>query len=110
MRDYGDQLIHRFDRDAETLEHILRFCAEYAHEELFDRALMRIDRHIRQRTLPAADILGMIGRCLAMVKSGVYDENPGYIQRKLTQLSELIERMAQGDPDQPMIETLRNML
>ena len=110
MREYADQLIRRFDRDAEILGDILRFAAEYAHGEILDRALMRIDRHVRQETLPAEEILGMAGRALALIKSGRFDENPGYADRKSAQIAEIVSRIEERFGTSDTVVKLREML
>ena len=110
MRDYADQLIRRFDRDAETLSGILRLASEYAHSEILDRALMRIDRHVRQQTLPAEEILGMAGRALALIKSGRFDENPGYAERKSAQIAEIVSRIEESSGESETIAKIREML
>ena len=110
MREYADQLIRRFDRDAETLSDILRLAAEYAHSEILDRALMRIDRHVRQQTLPTEEILGMAGRTLALAKSGRFDDNPGYAERKSAQIAELVSRIEETSGANETIAKIREML
>jgi len=110
MREYADQLIRRFDRDALILDDILRFAAEYAHSEILDRALMRVDRHVRQETLPAEEILGMAGRVLVLVKSGSFDENPGYADRKSAQIADIVARIEERFGESDTSLKLRAML
>lgn len=92
-REYGDALMRRFDRDADALDDILEFASEYADAEICDRALSRIERHIRQETLPDDEILNMAGRMLALVSSGAFDENEGFVNRKKQQASDMADRL-----------------
>lgn len=103
MRDYGDILMRRFDQESEVLDDLLDHCAEYALDDLLSRSLQRIERHIRQETLPDAEILDMCGRTLALLVSGRFDENPGFILRKKEQISDMADRLehrlSESDPD-----------
>lgn len=103
MRDYGDALMRRFDQDSEALDELLNLSAEYAMDDLLGRALQRIERHIRQETLPDAEILDMCGRTLALLVGGRFDENPGFILRKKEQVSDMADRLehrlSESDPD-----------
>ena len=116
VRDYGDWLMRRFDRDPEVLDELLALSAEYASPELIDRTLQRIDRHIRQETLPDAEILGMAGRALAMLSSGAFDGSGGFLNRKRAQVSDMADRLegrlAQSQPDgdwRRALELVRSM-
>lgn len=91
-RDYADQLMHRFDRDSDALDDLLALSSEYALDDLADRLLQRISRHIRQNSLPADQILNMLGRTLAMLTSGAFAGNEGFVGRKKAE----IEGMANG--------------
>lgn len=93
LREYANTLILRFDRDPEVLDEILELSAEYGMDDLLSRALERIDRHIRQETLPAEEILNMAGRLLALVTSGEFEGQPGYVQRKREQVSDIADRL-----------------
>ena len=61
-REYADALMRRFDQESEMLDNILALCVEYGMDDLANRALQRIDRHIRQQTLPDEQILDMCRR------------------------------------------------
>lgn len=93
MRDYGDILMRRFDQDSDALDDLLNLSAEYAMDDLLSRALQRIERHIRQETLPDAEILDMCGRTLALLVSGRFGDNPGFVQRKKEQVSDMADRL-----------------
>jgi len=92
-REYGDILMRRFDQDASVLDDILDFAAEYGAMELSDRELSRIERHIRQESLPDAEILNMSGRMLALITSGAFDDNEGFVSRKKQQVSDMADRL-----------------
>jgi len=68
-------------------------CAEYALDDLLSRALQRVDRHIRQESLPDGEILNMCGQALALLVSGRFDENPGFVSRKKQQISDMADRL-----------------
>lgn len=100
-RDYLQQLMRRFDREPAALDDILDICAEYALDDFADRALQRIERHLRQETLPAQEILNMSGRMLAMLTSGVFADNEGFVARKKAEIADLADRLEarlQGQP------------
>lgn len=105
-RAYGDGLMRRFDRESAALNDLILLAEEYGLCDLIDRALERIDRHIRQETLPDAEILSMCGRTLAAVCSGAFDENAAYVARKRDQISGLLRRLeanaAAGDGREAM--------
>lgn len=92
-REYADGLMRRFDHDPAALDDILNLCAEYALDDLLSRALQRVERHIRQQTLPDEEILNMCGRTLALLVSGRFDENPGFVERKKQQISDMADRL-----------------
>lgn len=92
-REYADGLMRRFDREPAALDDLLNLCAEYALDDLFSRALQRVERHVRQESLPDAEILNMCGQALALLVSGRFDENPGFVSRKKEQISDLADRL-----------------
>lgn len=94
IRDYAQSLMLRFNRDALTLDALLTLAGEYAMDDLVSRVLERIERHIRQQTLPDAEIMNMAGRVLALLVSGAFADNPGFVQRKKQQISDMAERLA----------------
>lgn len=102
-RDYAQQLMRRFDKDASALEDLILLCEEYAMDSLADRALQRIDRHIRERSLPAAQVLDMAAQMLRLLDSGAFAENPGFAQRKKQQIWDMADRLEailkEEDPD-----------
>ena len=93
LREYANALMLRFGREPEALDEILDLAAEYAMDDLLTRALERIDRHIRQQSLPDAEILNMAGRVLALVTSGTFDEHPDYLRRRREQVSDMADRL-----------------
>ena len=93
LREYANALMLRFGREPEALDEILDLAAEYAMDDLLTRALERIDRHIRQQSLPDAEILNMAGRVLALVVSGTFDEHPDFMQRRKEQVSDMADRL-----------------
>ena len=93
LREYANALMLRFGREPETLDEILDLAAEYAMDDLLTRALERIDRHIRQQSLPDAEILNMAGRVLALVVSGTFDEHPDFMRRRKEQVSDMADRL-----------------
>ena len=109
-REYGDQLMLRFDREPELFDELLALAAEYAIEELTDRMLHRIDRHIRQETLPDAEVLEMAGRVAAMLTSGTFADSEGFVGRKCAQISDMADRLehrlAEREPDSDWRRTL----
>jgi len=92
-REYADELMRRFDREPAALDDLLNLCAEYALDDLLSRALQRVDRHIRQESLPDGEILNMCGQALALLVSGRFDENPGFVSRKKQQISDMADRL-----------------
>lgn len=93
IRDYAQSLMLRFDRDALVLDKLLALAGEYALVDLVSRVLERIERHIRQQTLPDAEILNMAGRVLALLVSGAFADNEGFVQRKKQQISEMADKL-----------------
>jgi hypothetical protein len=102
-REYADEMMRAFDQDAATLDDLLDFASEYAAAEICDRTLSRIERHIRQQTLPDDEILNMAGRALAIVISGVFADDAGFVSRKKQQVSDMADRLGhrlkEKDPD-----------
>lgn len=103
VRAYGDELMRRFDQDSTALEDILNLISEYAMMGLADRALQRVERHIRQQTLPDVQILNMVGNFLATIGSGVFAEDESFVRRKQEQALDMVDRLQQrleeSDPD-----------
>lgn len=93
VRDYAQELMLRFSRDALALDKLLILAGEYAMDDLASRILERIERHARQQTLPDTEILNMAGRVLALLVSGAFADNEGFVQRKKQQVSELADRL-----------------
>ncbi|MDO5324489.1 MAG: DUF975 family protein [Clostridia bacterium] len=93
LREYANALMLRFSREPETLDEILDLASEYAMDDLLTRALERIDRHIRQQSLPDVEILNMAGRVLALVVSGTFDEHPDFMRRRREQVSDMADRL-----------------
>jgi len=95
VRDYAQELMLRFNRDAQALDNLLILAGEYGMDDLTSRILERIERHARQQTLPDGEILNMAGRVLALLVSGAFAGNEGFVQRKKQQVSDLADRLAQ---------------
>lgn len=95
IRDYAQSLMLRFNRDALTLDALLSLAGEYAMDDLVSRVLERIERHVRQQTLPDTEILNMVGRVLALLVSGAFADNEGFVQRKKQQVADLADRLEQ---------------
>lgn len=112
-RDYGDSLMSRFDRDPEALNDILSLVNEYRMDALLDRAMMRIDRHIRQDSLDADMILDMCGRALLAAVSGAFADREAYVQRKKDQISDMLDRLdpmlSAEDGSSERLGMIRNM-
>lgn len=94
VQDQGNLLMQRFGHDPAALDELLPLIAEYGMDDLLDRALERISRHIRQETLGGDELSGMLGRVLALVISGVFAERESYVQRKRAQIEDMAERLA----------------
>lgn len=95
IRDYAQALMLRFNRDALALDKLLLLAGEYGMDDLTSRILERIERHVRQQTLPDAEILNMAGRVLALLVSGAFADKEGFVQRKKQQIVDLAERLEQ---------------
>lgn len=93
LRAYGDALMRRFDQDSDALDDILALAAEYEMADLTDRALQRVERHIRQQSLPDAEIMNMAGRILALLVSGAFAQNEGFVRRKQEQIADMADRL-----------------
>ncbi len=92
-REYASRLMQSFDQEPEILGDLLALAAEYAMDDLLSRALERIERHIRQQTLPCAKILDMCGQVLAVLTSGAFDGNEGFIWRRKQQILDMANRL-----------------
>lgn len=92
-RDYAQQLMRRFDKDASALDDLLLLCGEYGLDDLADRVLQRVDRHIRERSLPAAEVLEMTAQVLELLNSDAFAENPGFPARKKQQVRDMADRL-----------------
>ena len=103
LREYGQALMLRFSHDSAVLDDLLPLIAEYGMDELLDRVIERIERHIRQNSLSGEEIMNMAGRCLAVAVSGAFDERGSYVQRKRAQIADMARRLAvqleESDPE-----------
>lgn len=115
-REYADQLMRRFDQDPSALDDLLSLAAENGAADLLDRAISRIERHLRQQTLSCIEIANMCGRVLGLLNSGALDEDAGFVSRKKTQIAGmagLLEARLQADePDgrwQSALEMIRKL-
>lgn len=107
LREYGDALMRRFDQDPDALNDLLRLVSappermnsnkEYAIEEYFSRALQRIERHARQKTLPEDQILRMCERAISVLAQGRFCENSGYASRKAAQIFALADSLSEAE-------------
>lgn len=93
IRDYAQQLMLRFSGGEPVLDDLLSLAGEYAMDDLVNRVLERIDRHIRQNTLPEEEILNMLGRALAALVSGAFAGNEGFVERKKAQIADMADRL-----------------
>lgn len=116
LREYANGLMLRFDRGPAALDEILDLAAEYAMDDLLTRALERIERHIRQETLPAEEVLDMAGRVLALVVSGKFADRPDFVRRRRAQVSDIADRLERrlregqgGGSWQRALELIRQM-
>lgn len=102
-RDYVSTLMQRFDGDPSALDDIIALADEYGMDDLADRALGRIDRHIYQQTLPDPEILNLLGRMLTLLQSQSFAEQTGFVMRKRQQIlgmaTRLEQRLNADDPD-----------
>lgn len=92
-RDYANALMRRFGADESALDDVLRLAAEYSMDGLTDRAMERIERHIREESVPPETVLNMAGRAAAMLTSGAFDGDPGFVARKKAQILSMTDRM-----------------
>ena len=102
-REYADNLMRRFDQESDMLDNILALCMEYGMDDLANRALQRIDRHIRQQTLPDAQILDMCSRICPLLNNKA---------QLLDMLARLEARLTESDPNgnwQQILSQIRNM-
>ncbi len=110
-REYVDQLMRRFDGDPSALDDIIALAGEYGMDDLADRALGRIDRHIWQQTLPDAEILNLLGRMLALLQAESFAGQSGFVARKKRQILDMAERLERRlneiDPDGAWREAMR---
>lgn len=109
-REYASRLMYSFDQEPDILKDILALAAEYSMDDLLSRALERIERHIRQQTLPWSEILNMCGQVLATLTSGAFDENEGFVQRRKQQILEMADRLEEYLQQEPGDETWRQSL
>lgn len=93
IRDYAQQLMMRFSGGELLLDDLLSLAGEYAMDDLVNRVLERIDRHIRQNTLPEEEILNMLGRVLAVLVSGAFAGSEGFVERKKAQIADMADRL-----------------
>lgn len=93
VREYAQSLMLRFDRDALILDALLMLAGEYGMDDLVSRILERIERHIRQETLPDVEILNMAGRVSALLVSGAFVDKEGFVCRKQQQISDMADRL-----------------
>lgn len=109
-REYAGRLMQSFDQEPAVLDNLLALASEYAMDDLLSRTLERIDRHIRQQTLPEVDILNMCGQVLATLTSGAFAGNEGFIQRRKQQIADMADRLEQllqqKQPDENWRQTL----
>lgn len=94
-REYAGRLMQSFDQEPAVLDDLLALASEYAMDDLLSRTLERIERHIRQQTLPETEILDMCGRVLATLTSGAFAGNEGFILRRKQQISDMADRLEQ---------------
>lgn len=108
-RDYGNELMRRFSADAGALDDLLALASEYSMDGLTDRMLERIERHIREGATAPGDVLNMAGRTLAMLTSGAFETDPGFVSRKKEQILRMAERIGENlkdaDPDSDGVKT-----
>lgn len=92
-RDYGNELMRRFSADEGALDDLLALASEYSMDGLTDRMLERVERHIREESAAPETVLNMAGRALAMLTSGAFETDPGFVARKKAQVMNMAERM-----------------
>ena len=115
-RGYVDELMRRFDTDPAALDDIIALAGEYGMDDLADRALGRIDRHIWQNTLSDAEILNLLGRMLSLLQAESFAAQMGFVSRKKRQILDMAERLErrlnETDPDgawRGAMQTVREM-
>lgn len=115
-RGYVDELMRRFDTDPAALDDIIALAGEYGMDDLADRALGRIDRHIWQNTLSDAEILNLLGRMLSLLQAESFAAQMGFVSRKKRQILDMAERLErrlnETDPDgawRDAMQTVREM-
>ena len=110
-RDYVNALMQRFDADTSALDDIIALAGEYGMDDLTDRALGRIERHIYQQTLPDPEILNLLGRMLTLLQAESFAAQSGFVTRKKQQIlsmaCRLEQRLTLSDPDGSWADTLR---
>ena len=103
LRERGQALMLRFSHDPAALDELLPLIGEYGMDELLDRAIERIERHIRQNSLPGEELMHMAGRCLAAACSSAFADRASYVQRKQAQVFDIAQRLAaeleENEPD-----------
>lgn len=92
-RDYGNELMRRFSTDPDALDDLLSLASEYSMDSLTDRMLERVERHIREGSAAPEAVLNMAGRTLAMLTSGAFATDPGFVSRKKAQILNMAARM-----------------
>ena len=115
-RGYVDELMRRFDTDPAALDDIIALAGEYGMDDLADRALGRIDRHIWQSTLSDTEILNLLGRMLSLLQVESFAAQMGFVSRKKRQILDMAERLErrlnETDPDgawRGAMQTVREM-
>ena len=110
-RDYVNALMQRFDGDPSALDDIIALAGEYGMDDLADRALGRVERHIYQQTLPDPEILNLLGRMLTLLQAECFKEQTGFVTRKKQQILSMVcrleQRLTASDPDGEWTDTLR---
>lgn len=110
IRDYAQQLMLRFSRGEQVLDDLLSLAGEYAMDDLVNRILERVDRHIRQNTLPEEEILNMSGRVLAVLVSGAFAGKEGFVERKKAQIADMADRLEELIEDSGREDNWRDTL
>lgn len=115
-RDYGNELMRRFSANPDALDDLLSLASEYSMDGLTDRMLERVERHIREESAAPEAVLNMAGRTLAMLTSGAFEADPGFVARKKAQIANMAARMEEklrvSDPGgdwEKTVELIRNM-
>lgn len=92
-RDYANALMRRFGTDESALDDLLTLATEYSMDGVIDRAMERMERHVREESVSPEDMLNMLGRAAAALTSGAFDGDSGFVARKKAQLLNMTERM-----------------